>query len=289
LSPDAIFLDRDKIGHGTAEAANVFSNAPDVNFLGIKMGMNITLAFKIAVELNPTIITNSWGYDLAGISDLPNFLRPLEAAVKEAVLVRGITVCFSAGNGETAFPAMMPEVIACGGVFVRESVSGSQFGDFDSEASNFASSFDSVIYPGRHVPDVCGLVGTGDLMDAGFAGGSYPDGDETTATDGWAVISGTSAAAPQVAGICALLKQAQPGLSPALIKSVLRASARQVSIGRSNVTGGITVPAGSGQNGATGAGLADAQAAYRFARSVMVRSRIDADSGLATRLGMGAY
>ena len=34
------------------------------------------------------------------------------------------------------------------------------------------------------------------------------DGDETTANDGWAAFSGTSAATPQIAGVCALIKQA---------------------------------------------------------------------------------
>jgi hypothetical protein len=82
------------------------------------------------------------------------------------------------------------------------------------------------------------------------------------------VISGTSAACPQVAGVCALLKQVQPGLSPQLAKAILRASARDVAVGASS-TG---QPAGPGQDGATGAGLVDASAAYQLARSVQRRS-----------------
>src|SRR5690606_18206253 len=104
-------------GHGTAEAANIFACAPDIDFVGIKMGFNATLAFKTASDLHPAVITNSWGYHLPGLTSLPNFLKPLEAAVIEAVRDRGIVVCFSGGNGQIAFPAMMPEVIAVGGVF----------------------------------------------------------------------------------------------------------------------------------------------------------------------------
>lgn len=76
-------------------------------------------------------------------------------------------------------------------------------------------------------------VEPGDQIDQGLAGNPFPDGDETKPDDGWAVISGTSAASPQIAGICALLKQAQPGLSPDLVKAILRASTRDVSTGLS--------------------------------------------------------
>jgi len=277
LSPDAIFVERDEVGHGTAEAANIFANAPDIDFIGVKMGSNPTLAFKTASDLYPAVMTNSWGYDIPGAA-LPNFLRPLEAAVIQAVRDRGIVVCFSAGNGHYGFPAQMPDVIAVGGVYAHENLSGT---DFKLEASDYASSFDSQIYPGRHVPDVCGLVGMkpraiyimlpvepGCQIDAGVGGGSYPNGDETAVDDGWAVISGTSAASPQIAGVCALLKQIQPSLPPSLVKAILRASARDVKTGQSNQG----QPAGEGHDGATGAGLVDAFAAYQLARAVTPRN-----------------
>lgn len=276
LAPDATELDKDSNGHGTAEAANIFANAPDIDFIGVKMGGNPTLAFKTAADLNPAVMTNSWGFSLQN-PPVPNFLKPLEAAVIDAVTRRGITVCFSAGNGHWGWPGQMPQVISVGGVYAKETVAGHEF---ELEASNYASSFDSNIYPGRHVPDVCGLVGLqprgiyimlpvppGSQIDAGLAGGAFPDKDETAADDGWAVISGTSASSPQIAGICALLKQAQPGLSPELVKSILRASARDVTAGQS----ALGQPAGPGHDGATGAGLVDARVAWRLARSVQVR------------------
>lgn len=278
LAPDATNVEKDEVGHGTAEAANIFAVARDVDAVGVKMGENPTLAFKVASDLYPAVMTNSWGYHLPDATTLPNFLKPLEAAVLEAVRQRGITVCFSAGNGHIAFPGMMPDVISVGGVFAHDTLDGN---DFKLEASNYASSFDSLIYPGRHVPDVCGLVGMqpraiyimlpvepGDEIDVGLAGGSFPAKDETAADDGWAVISGTSAASPQVAGVCALLKQAQPGLSPPLVKALLKASARDVKTGQSS----NGQPAGEGHDGATGAGLVDAYAAYRLARSVTPRA-----------------
>ncbi len=284
LAPDATNVEKDESGHGTAEAANIFANAPDIDFIGVKMGRNATLAFKTASDLHPAVLTNSWGYDLGGLTTLPNSLKPLEAAVIEAVRKRGITVCFSGGNGQIGFPGMMPDVISVGGVYAHDTLDGD---DFKLEASNYASSFDSEIYPGRHVPDMCGLVGMrpraiyimlpvepGDQIDQGLGGNGYPNKDETAIDDGWAVISGTSAASPQVAGVCALLKQVQPGLSPTLIKSILKASARDVKTGQS-IHG---QPAGNGHDGATGAGLVDAYAAYKLARSVAIRNIYDLPS-----------
>jgi hypothetical protein len=281
LSPDAADLDHDEVGHGTAEAANIFANAPDVDFIGIKMGANPTLAFKTASDLYPAVMTNSWGYTIQN-PPLPNYLKPLEAAVIEAVKERGITVCFSAGNGHYGFPGQMPEVISVGGVHADEVINDAlPERDFVLSASNYASSFDSQLYPGRHVPDVCGLVGMtprgiyimlpvepGDDIDTSLAGSTFPNGDETGSTDGWAVISGTSAASPQVAGVCALIKQLQPGLPPDVVKAILRASARDVNVGNS----AMNQPAGPGHDGATGAGLVDAMNAVRLARSATPRN-----------------
>lgn len=276
LSPDATHVERDEVGHGTAESANIFASAPDIDFIGVKMGLNPTLAFKAASDLQPAVMTNSWGYSIQN-PPLPNFLKPLEAAVIEAVRTRGITVCFSAGNGHYGFPGQMPDVVSVGGVYAHDNLVGE---DFQLEASNYASSFDSKLYPGRHVPDVCGLVGMQpraiyimlpvepkDSIDQNLSGGSFPTKDETAPDDGWAVISGTSAASPQIAGVAALLKQIQPGLSPDLVKAILRASARDVKTG-SSFHG---QPAGDGHDGATGAGLVDANVAYQLARSIQTR------------------
>ena len=106
---------------------------------------------------------------------------------------------FSAGNGHVAFPGMMPEVISAGGVYVDQSGA--------MRASDYASAFTSKIYPGREVPDACGLVGKADngaqyIMLPVQPGCEIDrqNSDRTGLNDGWAVISGTSAAAPQMAG-----------------------------------------------------------------------------------------
>src|SRR6185295_9743336 len=123
-----------------------------------------------------------------------------------AAVAAGIIVVFSAGNGHAGFPGQHPDVISAGGVFMNK--------DESLRASDYASGFASKIYANRNCPDLCGLVGMkpkaayimlplepGDEIDVGNAGSTHPNGDETANNDGWAAFSGTSAAAPQLAGV----------------------------------------------------------------------------------------
>ena len=280
LGPGAINVKQDDNGHGSAEAANVFATAPAVTFTMIKQGDNSTAAFKAAVALKPDIITCSWGFDLVDptsanrthLATVPGNLKALELEVAHAV-ASGICLIFSAGNGHVSFPGMHPDVISAGGVFVDQNE--------DLTASDYASAFDSKPFPGRHVPDLCGLVGMqpqaiyimlplqpGCEIDKELASGKpFPKGDQTTKADGWSAISGTSAAAPQLAGICALLKQKRPSITPQEIKQALIASARDCTHGKANSASneGTALKATSGIDGATGHGLVDAAAAVQLA------------------------
>ena len=286
LAPGANKVDLDGVGHGTGESANLFAIAPDITFIGVKvdnednpyLGASMLEGFQEALRHHPDVISVSMGYDLCPtnnsgartsnmhLTTLPNSLRALEAEVQAAV-ADGIVVVFSAGNGHVGFPGMMPDVISAGGVFVDE--------DGTMRASDYASAFDSKIYPGRHVPDFCGLVGMAanhaEYIMLPIQPGCSIDTDEsatdeTASDDGWGVFSGTSAAAPQVAGACALMLQVDPNLTPGDIKQILRRNCRDVTLGNANPAsnennGGM--PAGFGDDGATGSGLLDVYAALR--------------------------
>ena len=269
LGPGAANPLADEIGHGTGESANLFAVAPDVEFLPVKMSFVNTIgAFNAAVALAPHVITCSWGGDKRK-GPLTAADQALAAAIAAAVAA-GITVVFSAGNGHWSFPGQHPDVISAGGVFMAP--------DESLRASDYASGFMSNIYPERRVPDLCGLVGMlpraayimlpldpGDQMDVGTAGGAHPDGDETAAGDGWACFSGTSAAAPQLAGAAALVKQACPALTPAQLRTILMSTARDVTAGTcSPSTGGNAAVAGP--DTATGNGLVDAHKAVMVAK-----------------------
>jgi subtilisin family serine protease len=262
LGPAASEPDHDESGHGTGESANIFAIAPGCELLPVKANfVNTTGAFNTAVALNPNIITCSWGSHSPFALTAADMV--LSASVAAAVAA-GITVIFSAGNGHAGFPGQHPDVISAGGVF-RDQDGGLQ-------ASNYSSGFDSTIFAGRRVPDVCGLVGMrpkaiyimlpvepNDQIDTGNAGSVFPDGDETAVDDGWAAFSGTSAAAPQLAGAAALIKQIAPSIPPAMLKACLVNTARDVTEGRCSPVPGLHegLPAAVGPDNATGTGLVD--------------------------------
>jgi|tagenome__1003787_1003787.scaffolds.fasta_scaffold20964982_2 subtilisin family serine protease len=273
LGPGAANPTVDEHGHGTGESANIFAAAPDVTLLPVKSAtasgalVNVTAAFIAAGAMAPDIITNSWGSSVpAGPLSAAN--QALAAAVAGAV-ASGIVVVFSAGNGSWGFPGQHPDVISVGGVHLRP--------DGTLEASSYTSGFMSAVHPGRRVPDVDGLVGmlpramyimlpvaAGCLIDRGNAGGAHPNGDQTVDDDGWAAFSGTSAAAPQIAGVCALVLQAGGSLTPAAVRSMLVRTARDVTTGTNHPRFGNA--AAVGPDTATGNGLVDAHRAVLLAK-----------------------
>lgn len=269
LGPAAANPLRDESGHGTGESANVFAVAPDAQLLPVKINfVNSVGAFNAAAGLRPDIITCSWGSDKR-FGPITAADQALATAIAAAVAA-GIVVVFSAGNGQWGFPGQHPDVISAGGVFMNP--------DETLRASDYASGFMSNIYPNRRVPDLSGLVGMlpraiyimlplepGDAIDVGNAGGTHPGGDETTNNDGWAAFSGTSAAAPQLAGAAALVKQACPRLKPAEVRQVLMKTARDVTSGKCHFNTGAN-SAAVGPDTATGNGLVDAHKAVLMAK-----------------------
>ena len=117
LGPGATHPEADENGHGTAESANVFALAPDVDFTMVKTNFVNTIgSFNAAVELAPQIISCSWGSDKRN-PPLSAADNALAAAVAVAV-ASGIVVVFSAGNGHYGFPGQHPDVISAGGVYL---------------------------------------------------------------------------------------------------------------------------------------------------------------------------
>jgi serine protease AprX len=259
LGPGAEHVAIDENGHGTAMAACLLAAAPEASLRMMKRGGDFTGAINRAINTapKPRIISCSWGHDII-YNTLPPEYKPLEAAVAEAIR-QGITMVFAAGNGDKAFPAQMPEVIAVGGVYMQSSQ--------HVIASNYASGYRSAIYPNRIVPDICGYVGQ--KPEAAFILLPTADGSEldrlnhhalgsTSPNDGWIMASGTSAAAAQVAGVCALLLQADPSLTSRSLKQLLGQTALDVTSGIS----ALGTRAGNNLDLATGHGLVNACAAY---------------------------
>ena len=242
---------QDEYGHGTGIAANLLAISPECEFHFAKMSDGVQwaslAAFRLAVQAGAKIITNSWGQSRDPV---------LEAEIVSAV-TSGVTVIFACGNGgPIGWPGCMPEVISVGGAFPKQNGTW--------EASSYASSGVNGLHPERHCPDLSAIVGhapkgiliimptmAGAVFDGSFSGGSFPNGDETGPNDGWLVGSGTSSAAPMVAGAAALLLQAKSSLTPAEVKQALADTCI-------DVTQGISASgeaAGIGPDSATGAGM----------------------------------
>lgn len=280
LGPGANNLEKDPNGHGTAMAGNVLALAPGADVYGIKLlndddeTHNTTgaEALEAALELSPDIISISLSWDLS-YSDterthrerLLNNLKAVEGLIQLAIS-KNITVVCAAGNREVSFPAMIPEVIAVGGVYLTEKG--------EMIVSDYTSAFKSKIFMGRNVPDLCGLSGMKSHPKQEIPGGfimspvdesSKKDDlpDRTEGNDGWALMGGSSTATAQIAGICALILQKYPGLKPSEVKSRLKLKARDVKAGIANKESNQfkVLEAKNGPDDASGYGLADAYAA----------------------------
>ena len=174
-------------------------------------------------------------------------------------------VVFSAGNGHFSVEPQVPGVIAAGGVFASAG--------FDLQASTYSSGYQSPWFGGVRVPTVSGLVGM--LPRASYIMLPIPPGlpdrhrarhrrrwrpaDGTSPKDGWALFSGTSAAAPQVAGAAALLRGVKKGATPAQVADALSATAVDVRNGFCHPR--FNNPATAGRDLATGFGLVNVSAA----------------------------
>jgi hypothetical protein len=269
----------DPVGHGTAESANVFAIAPDAILQPIRATDNngsmvgVTAAFLKAKRLAPQIMTNSWGlpedYPPTALPDATRLAWSLE--ILDAV-DQGIFVVFAAGNGTFALEAQIPRIVSAGGAFMHV---GMEF-----RASDYSSGFPSPWYPGRNVPDIAGLVGMrpraqyimlpvppNSFMDRTLSLPDFqtldPEGDHTLAYDGWVLTSGTSAAAPQIAGAAAVILGAVPGLTPQQVLESLVQTARDVRTGRCHPI--FNFPATIGPDLATGYGVVEVDAAVNYA------------------------
>jgi len=237
-------------GHGTHVAGIVAADgttspdhlgvAPDAELVCLAIGeVLFTTAVVTAYDFlldqpdlwGVDVVNNSWGNAYAQFDPR----NPVAVATK-AVADQGVTVVFAAGNsgdgnGEgTLNPfSQSPWVISVAAETV-DHVRGS----FSSNGMRFDNSEPVVPAGGRATffgeriglvhPDVAapGVDISSSCDTAGVAVGPCPPGENTTA-------SGTSMASPHVAGAVAVLLEANPGLTPAQVRSILQVTARPVT------------------------------------------------------------
>lgn len=221
---DFVYNDSNPIddhSHGTHVAGIIGANgsltgvAPDASFLALKVcdvsgwcwDSDIIAAIDWALVNNADVISMSLG----GIYQPNDEVSVLELSVAEAVK-QGITVAVSAGNSgpgaqTTEHPASSGAVITVGSSNDRGTTYTS-----DDVLSSFSSRGPSAW--GRLDPDI-------------LAPGSSIY--STVLSSLYGVKSGTSMAAPHVAGAAALLLESNPALTPLQVRRKLMNSAENIS------------------------------------------------------------
>jgi subtilisin family serine protease len=172
----------------------------------------------------PDVVSASWGLPTVDACD------DTFAADLDALRAAGVLVVLAAGNSGPAPSTSISPANNAGSFSVGAVDATSAIASFSSRG---ASKCTQQIYPDLVAPGV-------DVKTTNVSLGGFPQ---------YTFLSGTSAAAPQVAGVAALLLGAFPGTPPAVIEATLRTTAHDLG------------PVGPDDD--YGYGLVDAWAAYQ--------------------------
>lgn len=182
------------VGHGTMVASAVLFASPDARILPIRAldSDGRSTAFRVAKGINEAVLRGASVINVSlGTTANTNIVGD---AIEEATAL-GVLVIASAGNDNAEivrYPAGSPGVVAVAGIGA---------GDVRASFSTY----------GGHV--------TISAPATDFVG-AFPGG--------WAESSGTSFAAPLVAGVAAEILRAAPGLTPAQVRNILTATAEPI-------------------------------------------------------------
>lgn len=256
---------QDEVGHGThcagiiggdgtgSSGLNLAGVAPGVEMIAMKLasaanGVVVDAGFEAnavaaidymvrhQAELGVDVASNSWGLlpeEAEGLLGATNY-EPVAMATRAAVNA-GIAMVFSGGNDgggpeeETVrpFPNGMEEVISVASACKANngSCEGGRINGFSSRGPV------TVAAPGDQIlsamsPSV--LAPLGQALEGDYFGDSETDQVQNRAL--YIRLSGTSMAGPHVAGVAALLLEANPDLTPADLKRVLSETADDMAI-----------------------------------------------------------
>lgn len=208
-------------------AVGVRGSAPDVRLMPVEVlssgtsDASLASAIDVAVARGAKVLSNSWGWVGAP-------LATIERAFQDALNAGRVVVC-AAGNGpdrspytyETVFPATLTSrlgIISVGASSPTDEHKGAASSDGQFHwGSSYVGTAPDVVAPGTwiYTTDRRGSLGANNgtlLANADYA----------------PAFGGTSASTPRVAGIAALLVQANPDLTPAAVKELLRAGADDI-------------------------------------------------------------
>ncbi|HYO58414.1 S8 family serine peptidase [Archangium sp.] len=220
--------------HGTAVAGVIKAEhnngiglaglAPAVKLLPIRIFKNgsagsdsqIAMGIDAAWQNNAQVLSNSWGGGPAS--------NTITAAINRATTQgrsgRGAVVVFSGGNtsrrssgyvGGVSYPASLPNVIAVGAINRNGTLT-----DYSPEGSAL-----DIVAPSGHVTGPC----TGDVVTIDLTGTRGCNDGLGGNIDYSSTFSGTSAAAPQVSAVAAMVISRSPTLTEAQVRSQITLNA----------------------------------------------------------------
>ena len=199
----------DEGGAGVAYDAEVFG----VRFIGANTASAFYTAFTESIDAGATVLSNSWGSSAAcdGYSLPASYYAAMDYAETDGRGGLGAAVVFAAGNDNCD--------ISWDGFLVYDTVvavAALSANDVRESYSSFGTPVDITAPSG-------GLITTDITGDAGY--GSYSDDNNYTGG-----MSGTSAAAPLVSGVFALMFEANARLTVADARSIMCQTATRIDV-----------------------------------------------------------
>ncbi len=211
---------------GKAEGGLVIGAAPNAKLLPVRMNDSLSPEhvvkwFDYMTDQGAWVVSCSWGAD-AKVYPLPTRIaHAISRCAKEGRNGKGCVVLFAAGNSTMHVNdppnsqnglATHPDVIA---------VTACTSADTHADYSNFGDEIwicaPSGGLGGRNIITADVTDGAGAGQNSGYAPGDYYEG-----------FTGTSSACPLVAGVCALVLGANPELTSAEVREIIKSTARKI-------------------------------------------------------------
>lgn len=228
------------VGDGTLSESRFHGAAPGATWYGVGSGtvvllengvngLNWVLENHDAYTPNIKVVNNSWGSAAAEYDPDAAVHRVVEALVDE-----GVVVVWAAGNdggdGSTQTTSLQCVNPTPGVICVASAYDRDQGVDERALVSSYSSrglegdpkTYPDIAAPGESIVSTCRLT---------LPVCSAEAGPETDPPNGYSTLSGTSMAAPHIAGIVAQMFQVDPTLTPAEVEYLLEDTATKFEYG----------------------------------------------------------
>lgn len=230
-------------GDGTASDDTFHGAAPGATLYGVAVGTALLVENSLdglrwvlenhdQVDPPIRVVNNSWGGG-PGPGDENNVLQGAITKLQNLLISEGVTVVFAAGNtggnGSTQQTTAQCALTTPGNVCVAsydDKNTGTREGSLSTFSSRGAAAnaatWPDISAPGQFIISTCRYTLPVCWIHAG---------QQLDPPNSYSQLSGTSMAAPHIAGIVAQLLQANPGLTPAQVEDVLEDTAHKFTFG----------------------------------------------------------